>query len=72
MEGNGSPVGYERKFGEFIRLCANPDADIVTIHHPAVLGDDYAEIVESLNRLSDAKKMLLIVPRNERAKTSPA
>ena len=36
------------------------------VHHPEVLGDNYEEIVESLNRLADAKVSLVIVPRGER------
>jgi len=38
------------------------------IDHPEVLGDTYAEIVESLNRLADASLSLSIVPRSERSK----
>lgn len=36
------------------------------IHHPEVIGDTYDGIVELLDRLVDAKKQLLVVPRKER------
>jgi hypothetical protein len=67
----GAPPGYEKKFASLIKMCADAKAadgpDVVLIHHPEVLGDDYAEIVESLNRVSDAEVQLVIVPRNQRA-----
>ncbi|HEY4309378.1 MAG TPA: hypothetical protein VGN12_08000 [Pirellulales bacterium] len=65
-EDNGARLEYEQKFGEFIRLCADKDAEVVAIHHPEVLGDTYGGMVESLNRLADAEKVLTIVPRRER------
>jgi hypothetical protein len=40
----------------------------VLVHHPEVLGDNYEEIVESLNRLADAQVSLAIIPRAERGK----
>lgn len=57
---------YEQKFADFIRMLAETKEDVVLIHHPEVIGDTYEEIVESLNRLADAKKQLVIVPRGER------
>ncbi len=36
---------------------------MVLIEHPEMLGDDYEEIIESLNRLADAHIALVIVPR---------
>jgi hypothetical protein len=62
---NGAPNNYEQKFRGFIEICAKPE-EIVVIHHPQVLGDTYDEIVESLNRLADAEKKLVIVPRKDR------
>ncbi len=59
------PDPYEVKFAEFIKMLSDP-GEAVIVHHPEVLGDDYDEIVESLNRLADAGKMLSIVPRKER------
>lgn len=40
--------------------------DETIVVHSQVLGDDYEELVESLNRLADAGKKLIIVPQNER------
>ena len=57
---------YERKFSDFIKLLQETKEEVVMIHHPEVIGDTYNEIVESLNRIADAKKQILIVPRNER------
>ncbi len=57
---------YERKFSDFIKLLQKTEEEVVMIHHPEVIGDNYEEIVESLNRIADAKKQLLIVPRKER------
>ena len=64
---------YEEKFKGFIEMCTKSKAksiDVVVVHHPEVLGDNYAEIVESLNRLSAAELKLLIVPPCERKKTN--
>ena len=57
---------YERKFSDFIKLLQETKEEVVMIHHPEVIGDTYDEIMESLNRIADAKKQLLIVPRKER------
>jgi len=57
---------YEQKFAEFIHLLAASREQLVVIHHPQALGDNYEEIVESLNRLSDAGKHLSIVPTKDR------
>ena len=62
---------YEQKFADFLRMCNQAkmgNLDVVVVHDPETLGDDYPEIVESLNRLADAKLQLSIVPRDERAK----
>jgi hypothetical protein len=62
---------YERKFAGFLRMCNEAkkgNLDVVVIHHPEVLGDNYAEIVESLERLADAGLSLSIVPREQRGK----
>lgn len=52
--GNHVPSDYEKKFADFTRMLAETKEEAVLIHHPEVLGDDYEEIVESLNRLADA------------------
>jgi precorrin-4 methylase len=60
---------YETKFKTFIDMCnqaKEKGADVVIIHHPEVLGDDYSEIIESLDRLSAAELKLLIVPPDAR------
>jgi DNA invertase Pin-like site-specific DNA recombinase len=62
---------YDVKFADFLRLCADAKKgklDVVVVHSPDVLGDDYGELVESLNRLADANLSLRIVPRAERGK----
>jgi hypothetical protein len=38
----------------------------VFVHHPAVLGDDYAELVESLSRLAEAELALHVAERQPR------
>ena len=63
---------YEQKFGGFIEAVEKAEASaaigkiILTIDHPEVIGDDYQELVESLNRLGDAGVNLAIVPRKDR------
>jgi predicted GTPase len=62
-------MSYEAKFAGLLKLCADARAsgvDVVAIHHPEVLGDDYTEIVESLNRIADAGLALQIIPRAKR------
>jgi hypothetical protein len=59
-------TAYEKKFSDFIRLLAESKEQQIMIHHPQVLGDDYQEIVESLDRLSLAGKSLMIVPKKDR------
>ena len=67
---------YEQKFANFIRLCAeakDKGADVVTVAHPQVLGDDYEELIESLNRLASAQLMLAIAgPVQESKHPSPS
>ncbi len=67
--GNGDTTSvYEQKFAGFIKVCekADPSGDVLIIDHPEVLGDTYGELVESLNRLSDAGLNLAIVSRKDR------
>lgn len=57
------PQGYESKYAEFIRLCAEAktaNIDHVVIARPWVLGDTYDEIIESLSRLAEAGLSLQI------------
>lgn len=58
-----SSPGYEAKFAGFIRMCAEAKAngtDVVIVARPSVLGDDYAEMCESLSRLARAGLQLAI------------
>jgi hypothetical protein len=64
---------YDTKFAKLIEMCAKAKHDkleAVMIHHPQVLGDDYEEMVESMNRIADAGLMVKILPRFERDKTN--
>lgn len=57
---------YENKFANFITLCQKAKAEgtnQVIIAHPAALGDNYSEIIESLSRLAEADLSLHIVRR---------
>jgi len=61
-----TPPGYEKKFGDFIRLCADAKANgisEVVVGYPWVLGDNYEELVESLSRLADSGLSLHIADR---------
>jgi len=52
-----TPANYEKKFADFIQLCAEAKANginEVVVAYPWVLGDNYEEIIESLSRLTDA------------------
>jgi len=60
---------YEEKFHAFVQMCSDAKAqgaEAVLIYQPEILGDTYVEMVESLNRLSDAGLMLRILPQHER------
>jgi len=60
------PPGYEKKFGDFIKLCADTKAkgiSEIVVGYPWVLGDNYEELVESLSRLADAGLSLRIADR---------
>lgn len=60
---------YETKFAELLQMIAESKEkgiDGISIENPEVLGDDYAELVESLNRLADAGLALMIAPRDQR------
>jgi hypothetical protein len=59
-------TGYETTFSSFLHMLHTTREELIIVHHPEVLGDSYVEIVESLNRLADARKKLLVVPRGER------
>jgi hypothetical protein len=63
-----TPADYEKKFADFIRLCAETEASgktTVVIAYPWVIGDNYDEIIESLSRLADAGLTLDIAARKD-------
>lgn len=63
-----TPSGYERKFADFIKLCAETKAkgiSEIVVGYPWVLGDNYEELVESLSRLADAGLSLHISGRRD-------
>jgi hypothetical protein len=63
-------TAYEQKFAECRSMCdlaTQGKLDAVIVHDPETLGDNYTELVESLNRLADARLKLSIVPRAERS-----
>jgi hypothetical protein len=58
---------YETKFADFMKMCddaAKERVSVVIVPTPAVLGDTYEEIIESLSRLADANLSLRIVGRD--------
>ena len=60
------PLGYEKKFADFVKLCAETKAkgiNEIVVGYPWVLGDNYEELVESLSRLADAGLSLHIAGR---------
>lgn len=61
-----TPPGYEKKFADFIRLCSEAKAKGLTkviVPNPFMLGDNYAELIESVSRLADAGLALEIAER---------
>ena len=62
---------YEDKFAGLHRTIAEAKtqgADTMMIHHPETLGDTYAELIESLNRITAAELRLMILPPDQRGK----
>lgn len=57
---------YEEKFADLIEACDHPLAEVFIVANPHVLGDNYEELVESLNRIADSGMKLSIVPRSKR------
>ena len=65
-----TPAGYESKFADFIKMCAETKAGgvkHVLVAYPWVLGDNYQEIIESLSRLADAGLALHVQARAQSA-----
>jgi hypothetical protein len=61
-----NPSPYERKFANLIEMLETSPDELIVIHHPEVLGDNYEELVESLNRIAGAGKQLAILPKTQR------
>jgi hypothetical protein len=64
---------YEVKFAGLLRGIAEAKAqgaDVIMIHRPEVLGDTYAELIESLNRIAAAELRLMILPPNQRGEAT--
>lgn len=62
-------MGYEQKFAGLLQMCEDAKRngiECVVVAEPQVLGDTYEELVEGLNRISDARLALSIVPRTDR------
>lgn len=56
---------YQDKYKDFIRRIVEAKVNgvsLMIVREPRELGEDYAELVESLNRLAAADLMLLILP----------
>lgn len=66
MSAANQALSYNEKFSEFLFLLRTTREKVIIVHHPQALGDNHAELVESLNRIADAGKQLVIVPRAER------
>lgn len=57
------PDGYEKKFAQFIEGCREAqeqNAKHLLIAKPWVIGDTYAEVMESLSRLAESGLALQI------------
>lgn len=70
-ETRGKNIPYNQNFSALIQLCNNAKADgvvSVVVVCPWVIGDSYAEVIESLSRIAEAGLALLVV---ERDKTMP-
>lgn len=52
-----TPPDYATKFADFIRMCSDARKSglkTIVVATPSVIGDNYAEIIESLSRLAEA------------------
>jgi hypothetical protein len=66
-------MSYTQKFAEFIEMCNQAKGhrgNNIYVYEPQSLGDNYNEIVESLNRVADAEIGLRILTRRDRAQLS--
>lgn len=51
---------------DLVEKAREKKIDTVVIHHPGVLGDNYAELVANLDMLAEAKLAITIVPPADR------
>lgn len=62
-------MAYAEKFRGLIaaiKTARDEKAGVILVPSPQTLGDDYTELLESLNRISAAGLSLQILPLNER------
>jgi hypothetical protein len=79
MRSKGAPLGlledtFQSKFAELHRLIEESKANgvkAIVVQSPQTLGDDYEELIQNLDRLSDAKLAVLIVPPSDREPSAP-
>ena len=67
MSQHSTPPGYEEKFADFIKMCAEAKSHGVSqivVAQPWALGDNYEEVIESLSRLKKAGLTLNIAAGN--------
>jgi len=66
-ETRGKNIPYNQKFSVLIQLCNNAKADgveNVMVICPWVIGDSYAEVIESLSRIANEGLTLFVVERD--------
>jgi hypothetical protein len=67
MSSHITPPGYEEKFADFIKMCAEAKSlgvSEIVVAQPWALGDNYEEVIESLSRLKKAGLTLHIAAGN--------
>jgi hypothetical protein len=68
-------VTYEKKFAGLLAAIAeakSKGAECLVVALPEALGDDYGELIESLNRIAAADLALHIVPPERRTPADEA
>ena len=55
-----------KRFADFIQMFSQTPEQVVLVHHHEVIADTYDEIVDSMNRLPDVKKSLMIIRKRQR------
>jgi hypothetical protein len=63
---------HEEKYKSFLQMIEDVkksnEEDILVIHHPEVIGDNYEEIIKNLDLIAEARMKLCIVPTSMRGK----